>query len=284
MKVLVKSICTFLCSFLLLVGVAGAGRPSGAATSDCPGAPELDCRGVPELVCKASCNQHQSLTIRDRCRYQQVLHMERYDKPKDPGQQLGKRKQLRDTRVVIEPSAAPDETGGFLVNTTVVADTDDDGNPKTRVDPKANTGLTSQAFLDLIFFPLLPEKLQFYEFEPAQAEREGERAFKFRPKQGSRGVPLAGGTVYIDARTGEVLTMEIEGMYNLEVLNKQMKDIQSISASVDYSQYIDRYRMPTLARGNGISEVSRFKGVFKFSFEESKYQPVLRLPSWAGAK
>jgi hypothetical protein len=91
---------------------------------------------------------------------------------------------------------------------------------------------------------------------------------------------LASGVVYLNEQ-GEMLTLTIDGMYNLEVLDKSLKNIRSISVTVDYSQFNDRFRMPTLARGEGLSDVARFDGYFKFSFEEGNYRPVLKMPSWA---
>lgn len=251
-------------------------------TPDCPGVATMDCSGVPELICKTACNQHQSLVIRDRCKYRQRLHMERYEKPKAPGLPPGERKQFRDTEVEIGYQVDENDKTNYLVVPRVVADTDDKGVPKTKVNPKESTGLTSQAFLDLIFFPLLPEKLPYYEFEPAPAEREGERAFRFKPKANIKSVPLAVGIVYVNGTTGDMLTVQVEAMYNLAVLDKHLKDIESISATVDYSEFNGRFRMPTLARGEGISNVTKFKGYFKFNFEESAYVPALTLPSWSG--
>ncbi|MBX7219325.1 MAG: hypothetical protein K1Y36_05230 [Blastocatellia bacterium] len=263
--------------------VLGAGTPlplsPPLATEDCPGIATMDCTNVPELICKTACNQHQSLVIRDRCTYQQKLHMERYEKPKEAGGAMGKNLQNRDTRVKI--TYRKDETGEYLAEPTVIEDTDDRGVPKTKVDPKANTGLASQAFLDLIFFPLLPEKLPYYEFEKVPGKFEGEVGYRFKPRPNVKGVPLAGGIAYINGQTGAMLTLQLDAMYNLEVLEKHLKDVESINATVDYSEFSGRFRMPTLARGEGLSNVTKFKGIFKFTFEESKYTAALTLPRWA---
>ncbi len=250
---------------------------------ECPGSPSYDCRDLPPVVCRAVCNQFQSAVVRDRCAYRQRLVVERYEKPRRIGDTPGRQRQSRETEVIVEPATRPDETGQYPVLTRIVSDTDDNGRPKRRIDPKALTILSAQGFFDLIFFPLTPERVAYYEFEPTTSPREGELGFRFRPRTRSRTVPLASGVVYLSEQ-GEVLTLTIDGMYNLEVLDKNLKNIRSISVTVDYSQFNDRFRMPTLARGEGISDVSRFDGYFKFSFEEGNYRPVLNLPSWVSGQ
>ncbi len=231
------------------------------------------------LIQKAGRNQGHSLYVRDRCRYEQRLLMERYKldkKTREAGELIAKRQ----TTVVVEPSAQPDETGQIPVTSKVVADTNDKGEPKDKVDPNARTGLASGAFLDQVFFPLVPENLDYLTFTEVPATAEGERWFKFEPKPDAApnpDRPLASGTVQVDAHTGEVLTMRITGFTNLKALDKHLDKILSFNAVVDYSQFAGTLRMPTVANGNGLSDVSRFEGQFKFIFEEGKYVPVLKV-------
>lgn len=234
--------------------------------------------GAPELICKAARNQDISLTFRDRCSYEQRAHVELYEKKKDGSS--GKLEKLRETTVKVEPNSTPDETGKLLVNNRVVADTDDKGKPKNNVDPNAKTGLASGAFLDLLFFPLLPEKISSLEFEELSNTDEkykGEKLFRFGPKPGATTMPLASGKVYINAQTGAVLTVQIEGLHNLKTFDKLLDKLERVVATIDYSEFDSKYRMPTLARGGGVSDVTRFKGIFKFTFEEGKYVQVLKL-------
>lgn len=231
------------------------------------------------LIERAAYNQGLSLYVRDRCRYEQRLLMERYkyDKKK---QEMGELIAKRQTTVVVEPAPQPDETGQFPVITRVVADTDDKGQPKENVDPDARTGLASGAFLDEIFFPILPEKLPYLAFEELRSEVDGERWFRFAPKQGASPgdeMTLASGIAQLDATTGEVLTVQIVGLANLEKIDKRLKKILSIAAKIDYSQFGGRYRMPTAASGSGVSDVSRFQGYFKFVFDEGKYAPKMKI-------
>src|SRR5262249_15381334 len=220
---------------------------------------------APQLICMAAKNQDISLTLRDHCRYQQKVRIELYKKKKDEAGDLDK---VRETTVVVEPSAKPDETGQYPVTTRVIEDTDDKGKPK-KADPNAKTGLASGAFLDLIFFPLLPEKIKYYEFEELKSDKPGEKLFNFYPKSGSSGVALASGKAYLNPDTGAVLTLKIEALHNLESFDKVLKKLESVYATVDFSEFDSKYRLPTLAKGGGSSDVSHFKGIFKFTFEES---------------
>jgi hypothetical protein len=233
-------------------------------------------QNVPEIITKAAKNQDISLTLRDHSSYQQRAHVELYKREKDGTS--GKLDKVRETTVVVEPSSKPDETGQYPVITKVVADTDDNGKPKSKVDPNARTGLASGAFLDLLFFPLLPEKIVNMEFEELNSDRKGEKLFRFSPKPGVSNVTLASGKVYLNPDTGAVLTVQIEALHNLKTFDKILDKLQAVVATIDYSEFDTKYRMPTLARGGGVSDVTKFKGIFKFTFEESKYVQVLKLP------
>ncbi len=231
-----------------------------------------------KLIDKAAYNQGHSLYVRDRCRFEQRLLMERYrydKKTEQPGEVIAKRQ----TTVVVEPATAADETGQVPVITKVVADTNDKGEPKDKVDPNARTGLASGAFLDEVFFPLVPENVVFMKFEEIDSDTPKERWFRFAPKADAKPDPerpLASGMVQLDAETGEVLTMRITGFTNLKALDKHLEKILTFSAVIDYSQFGGQLRMPTAANGSGISDVSRFQGYFKFIFEEGKYAPVMK--------
>lgn len=232
-----------------------------------------DC-DAPALICLASKNQDQSLTLRDHCRYQQRAKVELYKKKNGAEGELDK---VRETTVLVEPSASPDETGQYPVVSRVVEDTDDKGKPKKNVDPNARTGLASGAFLDLLFFPLLPEKVKYLQFEEISSDRPNEKLFKFTPKSGATQMALASGRVYINPTSGAILTIRIEGLSNLETFDKILKKLEGVYATIDYSEFDGKYRMPTFAKGGGSSDVTKFKGIFKFSFEESKYVQVLKL-------
>ncbi len=228
---------------------------------------------APELVCKAAGNQDRSLYFRDHCRYEQKIHVERY-KAKGDKESV---EELRDTTVTVEPAKSPDKSGETPVVVRVLADTDKKGNPKRSVKEDEPTLLSFGAVWDLAFFPLLPERVKYYNFQEVVADRKNERWFRFVPRTEVTNVALASGIAQLDPSTGEVLTIKIEGLHNLDAVDKEANKMKSFSATIDYSQFEGTLRMPTLAGGAGVSGIRRFEGNFKFRFEEGKYVPLFKL-------
>lgn len=231
-----------------------------------------DCN-APALICMAAKNQDRSLYVRDRCRYEQRIRVERF-KTKGGSEKL---EELRETVATVEPAQKPDKSGRTPVVVRVTADTDKKGNPKRNVDEDAVTLLSFGAVFDLAFFPLLPEKLRDYRFQEMIAQRKNEKWYRFIPRPDVTDKPLASGVVQLDPLTAEVLTIQIEGLHNLESLDKNARKLRSFAATIDYSQFDGVLRMPTLASGRGVSEISRFEGHFKFKFEEGRYAVVARI-------
>ena len=228
---------------------------------------------APELICKAASNQDRSLYFRDHCRYEQKIHIERYKVKGDKEAT----EELRDTTVTVEPAKKPDKTGETPVVVRVVADTDKKGNPKQSVKEGEQTLLSFGAVWDLAFFPLLPERVKNYNFQEVVADRRNERWFRFVPRADVTSIALASGIAQLDAQTGEVLTIKIEGLHNLETVDKEASKMKSFNATIDYNQFEGTLRMPTLASGAGVSGIRRFEGNFKFKFEEGKYVPLFKL-------
>lgn len=228
---------------------------------------------APELICKAASNQDRSLYFRDHCRYEQKIHVERF-KAKGDKESV---EETRDTTVIVEPAKKPDKTGDVPVVVRVIADTDKKGNPKDRIKEDEPTLLTFGAVWDVAFFPLLPERVKYYNFQEVVAGRKNERWFRFVPKAEVTDKALASGVAQLDPQTGEVLTIKIEGLHNLETLDKEASKMKSFNATIDYSQYEGTLRMPTLAGGAGVSGIRRFEGSFRFRFEEGKYVPLFKL-------
>jgi len=228
---------------------------------------------APELICKAAANQDRSLYFRDHCRYEQKIHVERYKVKGDKETT----EELRDTTVIVEPAKKPDKTGEVPVLVRVTADTDKKGNPKDRIKEDEPTLLSFGAVWDLAFFPLLPERVKYYSFQEVVADRKNERWFRFVPRPEVTNVALASGVAQLDPQSGEVLTIKIEGLHNLETVDKEASKMKSFGATIDYSQYEGTLRMPTLAGGAGASGIRRFEGNFKFRFEEGKYVPLFKL-------
>jgi hypothetical protein len=249
-----------LVAFLVLHGSAGV----AVAGEDC---------SAPDLVCKASANQDRSLYVRDHSKYQQKMRVERF-KLKDGAEKM---EEVRETSVSVQPADKPDKTGSTPVVVKVISDTDKKGNPKRSIDEGAVTLLSFGSVFDLAFFPLLPERIKYYEFRELVADRKGEKWYSFSPRSSAADIPLASGVAQLDSQTGEVLTIKIEGLHNLDKLDKNARKLRSFSATVDYSQFEGALRMPTLASGTGLSEVPRFDGSFRFHFEEGKYLLVSKV-------
>jgi hypothetical protein len=254
-------IALLLCA--VAVGAQGAAA-QGAATQGCK---------APELICKAAANQDRSLYVRDRCRYEQKIRIERF-KIKNGNEQM---EEVRETSVVVEPGSGPDKNGMVPVVVRVISDTDKKGNPKRSINEDERTLLSFGAVWDLAFFPLLPEKVNNYNYQEVIAERKNERWFRFVPRPEITNIALASGVVQLDPKTGEVLTIKIEGLHNLDALDKEASKLRSFNAVIDYSQFNDGWRMPTLASGSGVSGIRRFEGSFRFQFEERKYVPLVKL-------
>ena len=244
------------------ITLASTGLSASAQTCD-----------APELICKAAANQDRSLYFRDHCRYEQKIHVERFKVKGDKEST----EELRDTTVSVEPAKKPDKTGDTPVVVRVIADTDKKGNPKDRIKEDEPTLLSFGAVWDVAFFPLLPERVKYYNFQEVVAERKNERWFRFVPRAEVTNVALASGVVQLDPQTGEVLTVKIEALHNLDALDKEANKMKSFNATIDYSQYESTLRMPTLASGAGVSGIRRFEGNFKFRFEEGRYVPMYKL-------
>jgi len=250
---------------LFVVSIAILGLAAGSASAQ-------TCT-APELICKAASNQDRSLYFRDHCRYEQRIHIERFKSKGDKEST----EEIRDTTVTVEPAKKPDKTGDTPVMVRVVADTDKKGNPKSKIKEDEPTLLSFGAVWDVAFFPLLPERIKFYNFQEVIAERKNERWFRFVPKADVTAEALASGVVQLDPQSGEVMTIKIEGLHNLEVLDKEAAKMKTFNATIDYNQYEGTLRMPTLASGAGSSGIRRFEGNFKFRFEEGKYVPLYKL-------
>jgi hypothetical protein len=227
----------------------------------------------PELICKAAANQDRSLYFRDHCRYEQKIHVERF-KSKGGDERM---EEIRDTTVIVEPARKPDKTGETPVNVRVTSDTDKKGNPKSKIKEDEPTLLSFGAVWDVAFFPLLPERVSYYDFQEVVSGRKDERWFRFVPRPDVTDRALASGVAQLDAETGEVLTVKIEGLHNLDVLDKEASKMGAFGATIDYNQFEGTLRMPTLARGSGVSGIRRFEGNFRFQFEEGKYVPLYKL-------
>jgi hypothetical protein len=261
MTVIAMRVAVFVLAAIVSINSGIAGQRTA---SDC---------NAPDLICKAASNQDRSLYFRDRCRYQQKIRIERF-KPKGGEERM---EEVRETTVMVEPAKKPDKTGQVPIVVRVTSDTDKKGNPKSDVKEDEPTLLSFGAVWDVALFPLLPERIRYYSFQEVVSDKKGERWFRFVPRSDVTDTALASGTVQLDSETGEVLTVKIEGLHNLEALDKEASKMKSFSATIDYSQFEGTLRMPTLASGNGVSNIRRFDGNFRFRFEEGKYVTLYKM-------
>jgi hypothetical protein len=239
---------------------------------------------IPELILRAAHNQDQSMAVRDRMRYRQELTVTRFaleggsmsatPVDEDSGKKLGE----RTTVVTIEPSLTPDEKGRYEVIVRVVSDTDDHGQPKSKIDPKAQPGLLVEVLWDELFFPLQEEKLSFLKFESLSSADPDIAQFHFEPKSQSRAVILASGKVFIEVATGNIKEVEIDSLYNLRTIHKQLDKLERISAQIEYAPFRGVWNLPSYAIGQGVSRLPHLEGFFRFSFKESGYEPVMKIP------
>ncbi|MDD5544934.1 MAG: hypothetical protein PHX83_17340 [Acidobacteriia bacterium] len=238
---------------------------------------------IPEIIRRAAHNQDQSMAVRDHTRYRQQLTVQRFDMKTvasnsaseiPPGQKLGE----RSTVVTVEPSLTPDEKGRYEVLVRVVSDTDDQGRPKAQVDPKAQPGLLVEVLWDEVFFPLQEEKLPFLKFESITSADPNVVQFHFEPKGKTSSIILASGTVTLDRKTSTIERLHIESLQNLQSLNKLLGRIESLSADVEFKLFRGIWSLPNSASGRGVSRLPHLDGLFTFQFEESGYEPVMKIP------
>lgn len=240
------------------------------------GSPQL-----PALILQAAHNQDQSMAIRDRCRYQQKLTVRRYPLPQGgepPAEGSAAWLGERTTVVSVAPSLTPDAQGRYEVLVRVIADSDNRGKPKFSVNPHAEPGLLVEVLWDEIFFPLQEEKIPFLRFETLPSREPGVARFHFEPKQPTRTIILASGTVSLDTETAAVREIHIDSLENLQTLNKQLSKLTRISADIHYAPFRTLWNLPATATGEGVSRLPHLAGFFRFQFVETGYEPIMPVP------
>jgi hypothetical protein len=240
---------------------------------------------LPDIIQQAAHNQDQSMAVRDRTRYRQQLITERFalrpnQKPPTIEGEMSSLKKLgeRTTVVTAEPSLTPDPHERYEVLVRIISDTDDQGQPKPNVDPKSQPGLLVEILWDEIFFPLQEEKLPFLKFDPVDSEDSTVARYHFEPIAQPKTIILASGTVSIDRETGRVKDIHIDSLYNLRSIHKQLAKLDSISADIKFASFRDMWSLPSSATGYGISHLPHLEGFFRFKFQESGYEPVMKIP------
>lgn len=240
---------------------------------------------IPDVIQLAAHHQEQSMAVRDHTRYRQELFVQRFPfdsfqgggtqgKSSPDAKKLGERR----TVVTVEPSRTPDAQGRYEVLVRVVEDTDDQGRPKSKIDPKAQPGLLVEVLWDELFFPLQEEKLPFLKFEKLASNDPGVARFHFEPKVNPQTMILASGTISVDNTSGSVHQVTIEALHNLKSLNKQLGKLENISAQIKFAPFRGAWSFPAMAKGQGASRLPHLEGLFQFEFHESDHEPVMKIP------
>jgi hypothetical protein len=220
-----------------------------------------------DIVRELSYHQHRGSWFRDRCSYFQRIYVERY-KDKEQDGKYGDRFVRRLS--VAEVSA--DDKGE--VKARLLSDTDNDLEPK-RVKDSSRVVWGAPAFLELIFFPLYPEKVQFYQITDlgtTMLHGEEVRILRLDPKRGLK-EPLIEGLFYLDPNDGRPRRLQVTRLHNFEELDKKLNDLEDFEADITYRTLPNQVTTPYKVFAEGDSRVIRHKGFFKIRFEEWGYRP-----------
>jgi hypothetical protein len=221
-----------------------------------------------ELLGQVKQAQHRGGWFRDRCIYYQRVYLERFKSRAADGS-------LEDSfyrrQTVAEVSAGQD--GEVLAR--LVSDTDGDLQPK-RVNGSSRNLFGAPRFLELLFFPLYPELVDMYEItDLGVSSLEGRKARILRlfPRPGHDKQPLVEGLLYLDPTTGAPVRLIIDRLHNFEALDSKLKDLLEFNITVEYRTLPNGVTVPAKAEGRGFSKITRYKGYFRFKFEEWGYHP-----------
>lgn len=243
-----------------------------------------------DLVSGAAAAQHRGGWFRDRCQYFQKIYIERYRERSEDGafQKLFYR------RVSVAEVSA-DQTGEVVAR--LVSDTDGDLKPK-EVKASSRNVFGAPAFLELIFFPFYPENIPFLECTDLGPMNEGGRSlrmvgFKVKPdaRYGAKGknkfvnyprqnpsdpeqpVKLVEGVLFLDAATGAPVKLTISGLFQFEALDSHLKKLTDFQCSLEYRTLPNGVTVPHHAQGAFRSDVPRYDGYIRFTFDEWGYRP-----------
>jgi len=219
------------------------------------------------LVRDLSLFQHRGGWFRDRCTYFQKISVERYKKRSDDGtfQKLFSRRQS-----VAEISA--DKKGEVI--SRLLSDTDGNLKPK-KVKSSSRTVWGAPAFLELIFFPLYPEKVAFYlitDLGTTVMDDRSVRILRIYPKEG-QSEPLVEGVFYLDPETGRPLRLQVNRLHNFVKLDKSLKNLLEFQYDLNFRTLPNGVTVPYKITGKGYSKIRRYNGYFNFIFEEWGYHP-----------
>ena len=206
--------------------------------------------------------------FRDRCHYFEEIYVERYKKMDSNG---GFDDLFYRRRSVAEVSA----NAKGVVIARLISDTDGNLRPK-KVKSSSRTAFGAPAFLELIFFPLYPEKVDMYDITDlgvAKIDGISQKMLRIFPRPEYRNTPLVEGVYYVDPSTGKPIHLTINRLHHFKKLDKHLKKLLEFHCDVYYRILPNGVTVPHTAKGWGYSKITRYKGYFKFTFEEWGYSP-----------
>jgi hypothetical protein len=233
---------------------------------------KADSMPLGEVVNKLSLSQHRGGWFRDRSIYSQKIYVERY---KDRNSEGEYERRFARRQSIAEVSA--DEKGEVIAR--LISDTNNKLEPK-KVKSSSRTVWGAPAFLELIFFPMYPEKVKHYQITDLGTTRLNDqemRILRIFPKERQK-VPLLEGVFYLNPETGHPLRLQVNRLHNFQELDKKLKDLLEFEYDLTYQTLPNGVTVPSMAVGKGNSRITRHKGFFQFSFEEWGFQPNPRYP------
>lgn len=221
-----------------------------------------------EVVANLTKDQHRAGWFRDRCFYYQKVYLERYKaRPSEGG---GAEPFYRRSSVA---EIAADQKGEVVAR--LLSDTDGDMSPK-KVKQGSRNVFGAPAFLELIFFPLYPENLPAYEVMDlgiTQSNGRETRMIRLLPRPGFDSKPMVEGVFYVDPKTGAPVRLMVDKLVHFDKLDPKMKKMIEFHLLLDFRTLPNGVSVPFKGSGTGYSEVMRYDGHLKFSFDEWGYRP-----------
>ncbi|MFQ5657286.1 MAG: hypothetical protein ACE5G5_07080 [Candidatus Methylomirabilales bacterium] len=219
------------------------------------------------MLKKIAARQDAAGVARDRSIYRMKISITRFKKSKNDW------KEKIVSRRISTAEIAPNAKGEIA--TRLLTDTDKKGRPKKKVNPKDRLTLGTAAFMEALFFPFYPEKILKYELADIKRYKEKGQpalALSFIPKLGIADAPLIEGTGYFLEETGEIVKLEIKALVHFEIIDKNLRKLERLEATVEYAPNRDGVYLPVRAWGRGYAKLKQIKGDFRFLYEESGHK------------
>ncbi|HNR37486.1 MAG TPA: hypothetical protein PKN61_00480 [Acidobacteriota bacterium] len=219
-----------------------------------------------ELIDNLANAQHRGSFFRDRCVYFQRLYVERFKERTPEGVYENS---IYQRLSVAEVSADKDRE----VIARLVSDTDGKLKPKAVSESSRNV-FGAPRFLELLFFPLYPERKSLFEITDLGEAVIGDRKCRIlRIYPHSDAEPLVEGVFYVDPVTGHPVRLVVDRLHHFELLDDNLDGLVELHAQVEYRTLPNGVTVPQACRADGNSRISRYKGFFKIDFLEWGYRP-----------